>query len=187
MTDFGPWVSELVADRIKKLRLRRGFTTAEALAQRCVAIGAPNLTTAVLMNIESGRKGRDKRRRRAVDVDELVALAHALNVSPLSLLLPEDGTAEYHINPQVTASAEKVCRWLIGLRPLPPTRTDDPESALHPGLTAAHEAAFYAELPGYLPQLPSQAEPEELIRWLEEAADSLKALSAGTTDKEHES
>ncbi|MGH3536938.1 MAG: helix-turn-helix domain-containing protein [Pseudonocardiaceae bacterium] len=175
MTD-GPWVSDLVAARIRQLRIKRGFLTTEALAQRCAEIGATKLTAAVLMNIESGRRGPDGRRRRTVDVDELLALSHALNVSPLSLLLPADGSSEYRLTSNIAVRAVKVGRWLLGLRPLHPEPTPSSDLTPHPGVTAAYESAFHAELPTYLSQ---QLEPEELIRWLEGAAHLLKTHLTG--------
>lgn len=65
--------------------------TAQQLADRCASVGAPGLTASVIANIETGRRDAQKRRRRDVTVEELFAVAYALNVAPAVLLLPEDG------------------------------------------------------------------------------------------------
>ncbi|MFF4270150.1 helix-turn-helix domain-containing protein [Streptomyces sp. NPDC001536] len=85
--------SDIAAERIREVRRKRGLTAAE-LAQRCADIGAPEITAQSVSNIETGRRDKDGRRRRFVTVDELVALAVALEVAPVHLLSrpmpPED-------------------------------------------------------------------------------------------------
>lgn len=66
------------ARAIEYLRLVRGLTQHQ-LAARCTALGRPMANTAL------SRTGRARRR---CDVDDLVALATALGVSPTALLLP---------------------------------------------------------------------------------------------------
>lgn len=46
----------------------------------------PEVTAQSVSNIETGRRGKDGRRRRFVTVDELIALAVALQVAPVHLL-----------------------------------------------------------------------------------------------------
>lgn len=53
----------------------------------------PEITAQSVSNIETGRRDKDGRRRRFVTVDELIALAVALQVAPVHLLskpLPPD-------------------------------------------------------------------------------------------------
>lgn len=69
---------------VKASRQQRGWTAAR-LAQRCAETGAPEITTAVIANIETGRRDQDGRRRRDVTVDELVAFARALDMRPSEL------------------------------------------------------------------------------------------------------
>jgi len=69
-----------VAERVKDLRQRRGWTAAE-LALRCADKGLDGFNRSVLANIESGR-------RKYVTVDELLALAYVLDVAPIHLLVP---------------------------------------------------------------------------------------------------
>lgn len=90
------------------------------LAKVCAERGAPQLTASVLMNIESGRRSEDGRRRRHVTVDEVMALAYVLEVSPMALLLPGEDTS-YRITDEDTVPARTVYEWLVGelLPPFP--------------------------------------------------------------------
>ena len=69
-----------VARRIRGLRLQRDLSARE-LADRCVAAGAPSLTRSTIAKIESGN-------RRFITLDEMAALAQALEVSPDVFLQP---------------------------------------------------------------------------------------------------
>lgn len=70
----------------------------------------PKLNRSVIANIESGR-------RPYVTVDELLVLASALKVSPLSLLTPEDDTAAVQATPTMTLTGEALGRWIAGHEP----------------------------------------------------------------------
>jgi transcriptional regulator with XRE-family HTH domain len=94
-------LSDVIGERVRSLRTKRRMT-AQQLADRCAAEGAPNLTAAVITNIETGRRDAGKRRRRDVTADEMCALAYALNCAPVLLLLPEDGG-----NVPITTSVER--------------------------------------------------------------------------------
>ncbi len=76
-------VSDRVAQNIREFRKRRGWKPAD-LAARCAELGADFVTDNVIENIEHGRR-RDGARRRHITVDELVALARALAVTPADL------------------------------------------------------------------------------------------------------
>ncbi|MFC9812726.1 helix-turn-helix domain-containing protein [Streptomyces virginiae] len=69
---------ERTAHAIERLRTSRGFAQRE-LAARVTELGHPMINT-ILSRIE--------RTRRRCDVDDLVAIAAALGVSPLALLQP---------------------------------------------------------------------------------------------------
>jgi transcriptional regulator with XRE-family HTH domain len=80
--------SEAIARRVRELRHKRGWS-AQDLANRCAEIGAADMTSAVLANIETGRRHPGTGiRRREVTVEELLALARALDVLPSDLLEP---------------------------------------------------------------------------------------------------
>jgi transcriptional regulator with XRE-family HTH domain len=110
--------SDVVAARVRQVRIRRGLTVAE-LAERCKAIGAPKLTAQALYKLE-GQRQREDRRPRPVTVDELLALALALNVAPVHLLVPVDGPEEpYQITETVAAVSRFAARgWIRGIGPL---------------------------------------------------------------------
>jgi transcriptional regulator with XRE-family HTH domain len=82
--------SDRVAEQIKATRLRRGLS-AKDFAAACAELGAPEITAAVVANIETGRRGPDGARRRDVSVDELLIFAYVLAVPPASLLSANDG------------------------------------------------------------------------------------------------
>ncbi len=103
----------LVGERVKQIRQRRGWTAAQ-LAERCKAIGAPEITVAVIANIETGRKDKAGRRRREVTVDELFALAYALQVSPVLLMVPLDGADQLAVTPEVDMDVLTAVGWVAG-------------------------------------------------------------------------
>jgi transcriptional regulator with XRE-family HTH domain len=75
-------LSDKVADRIRFFRRDAGWNR-EQLADECAALGMPELTAAVLTNIESGRR-TDGARRRMITIDELAVISKALQ-EPLVL------------------------------------------------------------------------------------------------------
>jgi 8-oxo-dGTP diphosphatase len=92
--------SDLAGARVREARGRRRWTARE-LAERCAEAGAPGLTGSVIANIETGRRDKDGQRRRDITVDELLALAYALEVPPAALLAPGEGERI-----QITSKAE---------------------------------------------------------------------------------
>jgi transcriptional regulator with XRE-family HTH domain len=101
-----------VAARLKQVRQERGLTLAQ-LAARLEALGRPLLLSA-LSKIEQ--------RQRRVDADDLVALARALDVSPMLLLLPADASADTLV--QLTESdsvdASRAWQWMTFHIPVHP-------------------------------------------------------------------
>jgi transcriptional regulator with XRE-family HTH domain len=78
--DNEPTLSDLVADRIRKLLKQRGMTVRQ-LAARCRETGSPKLTDQALYKL----LGQRERQPRPVSVDELAELAVALQVTAASL------------------------------------------------------------------------------------------------------
>ncbi len=70
-----------VAGRVRQLRDQRGLSARE-LADRCIAAGQPSLTRSAIAKIESGL--------RFITLDELAALAQALQIAPHDLLCRAD-------------------------------------------------------------------------------------------------
>lgn len=109
--------SDVVADRVRKYRAQRGWS-AQRLAQACAEAGAPELTAAVIANIESGRPApRTGRRRREVSIDELLALAYALAVPPVLLFVPLGDEDEVALTPTVTVHPHLALQWVQGEEP----------------------------------------------------------------------
>ncbi len=145
MTDNDGWrsISDRVAERIKEVRKARGLTT-KTLAERCARLGAPQISASVLMNIESGRRDPDARRRRDISVDEWAVIGYALGVSPLVLLLPGDDEP-FALTPQLATTARIVYDWLVGERRPPlPTGAHSTEPSVPDRIAAFNE--FFREL-----------------------------------------
>lgn len=108
--------SDVIGQRVNEVRKRRGWSL-DTLAKECAKVGMDRLTKNALENIEYGRRDKQGQRRREVTVEELIALALALNVSPLSLIVPPDA-----LKVQITAERDEfaaVARdWFRGLHPL---------------------------------------------------------------------
>jgi transcriptional regulator with XRE-family HTH domain len=99
-----------VAANIEKLREDRHLNQ-EQLAERVQNLGRP-MTRQAISKVE----GLDRR----VDVDDLVALATALDVSPNRLLLPDSaGQDEVELLPNVIVRSLDAWHWAAGEEPLP--------------------------------------------------------------------
>lgn len=104
--ELGP-IGHAVRENLARLRADQGLTL-RALADLLGPTGRP-LSHNAISEIERGA--------RRVDVDDLVALALALQVSPLALLLPQ-GNSE--VSPDGAAyPRERIWNWALGLDPLP--------------------------------------------------------------------
>lgn len=105
----GP-IGRAVAENVGAVRKRRGWSQS-TLSAKLGELGRPILTSGVA-KIEAG----DRR----VDVDDLLALAAALNVSPARLLLP-DGSEDdlVSVTENLTRPAWSVWQWAEGLYALP--------------------------------------------------------------------
>jgi transcriptional regulator with XRE-family HTH domain len=111
-----------VAANLRRIRREREITTA-ALAKRLAALGHPIADTGIT-KIEKGMRG--------VDVDDLTALAVALEVTPNRLLLPEMDAAavnaSYMVTPGTPNTSRQMWAWATGevpLAQLPASVTDD--------------------------------------------------------------
>lgn len=104
--------SDRVAEQIKVARLKRGWS-AKDLAVACAELGAPEITAAVVANIETGRRGPDGARRRDVSVDELLIFAYVLAVPPASLLSANDDENDaITMTSSLELAANDVVAWL---------------------------------------------------------------------------
>jgi len=103
--------SDVVAERVRELRKRRGLT-AQQLSDLCAAAGAPELTAAALANIETGRR-KEGRRTRLVTVDEALILGRVLD-APASLLFLPPEAGELELTPEVRMHPADVAAWFAG-------------------------------------------------------------------------
>ncbi|WP_157436532.1 helix-turn-helix domain-containing protein [Actinospica robiniae] len=113
-------MSDVAATRIRTARKRRGWS-AQELADRLAAAGAPELSMFVISNIESGRRKADGKRRREVTVDELFLIAYVLGVPPIHLLVPaEESETPVEVAPNVHVDKpDLMLRWIRGDQTLP--------------------------------------------------------------------
>lgn len=106
--DTGP-TGELVAKNLRRLRT----VSLRDLSDDLGKLGRP-ITASALQKIEAGV--------RRVDVDDLMALAVALGVSPLTLLLPEyaDNSVSSEMTgaPDGPVSFDRQWMWAVGVEPL---------------------------------------------------------------------
>lgn len=95
--------------RLTEVRKRRGLSQAD-LSGRLSDVGVTVHPTAVA-KIERGT--------RAVTIDEVLALAYVLGVSPTNLLLPTGDADPVEVTPRVSELAIWVRDWIAGEGPLP--------------------------------------------------------------------
>ena len=114
---MGTAPSERFGRRLQELRKQTRGWSQQRLADELVKIGWPLDRTAIA-KIEKAQRG--------VSVDDLVALAVALNVSPGWLLAPaEAGEEPAPVVGSVSAPAWTVWDWVDGVHPLPTLSEDE--------------------------------------------------------------
>jgi len=102
-------VAARVAANVRVLRNERGLDLAD-VSETMTALGRP-LSLNGLSKVERGKRG--------IDVDDLVALALALDVSPLRLLLtPGAGEDQVALTAQIGTSERRAWEWATGEIPL---------------------------------------------------------------------
>ena len=121
--------SDLAGQRIREIRQRRGWTARE-LADECAKVGASHITATVITNLETRR-----RLTRQITLDELLVLAHVLQVPPLLLFVPLDDAEVLEVAPGVELGALDAAAWVadddvllsqfVGERHRVPTRNED--------------------------------------------------------------
>ena len=75
------------------------------------AAGAPQITPTVITNLETRR-----RKTREITVDEVLVLAHILEVPPLQLIVPQDAGEELEVVPGLNLDALAATDWIAGVR-----------------------------------------------------------------------
>ncbi|MFC8493224.1 helix-turn-helix transcriptional regulator [Streptomyces sp. NPDC057235] len=106
--------SDTIAAQVRRHRARLGLTR-EQLAERCAALGVPELTYSAVVDIENGRRTKDGRRRRHVTADEWLVLGLALAVPPLLLACPLDTGTPVPVVPGVEPQSPYTAwKWFTG-------------------------------------------------------------------------
>jgi len=174
-----------VGRRLNELRRGRGLTLGE-LADKLKELGRPILLSA-LSKIEKGQ--------RRVDVDDLVALALALDVSPNMILLPEEArlNIEVQLTPSHAQDAASAWRWAS--RDQPPQLTDLAVDFFISYVAAdrawAEWIAWHLEMAGYAARvqawdfLPGQDFVAEMEQALRSAQQTIAVLSQAYLRSNH--
>jgi transcriptional regulator with XRE-family HTH domain len=96
----------VIAARVKELRKARGYTAAQ-LAEKMKEQHF-DWDRFTVQNLESGR-------RKAVTVEEWLALAYVLDVAPIHLMVPtEDDERFYAVTPEDATPANEAREWIRG-------------------------------------------------------------------------
>ncbi len=101
--------SEIAARRMREIREAKRWSQQD-VADRLDEIGSPT-DRATVARTEGAARG--------LSLDDAMMMAAALDVSPLSLSLPEDGDDLVAVGPRLMYGADYVRRWICGLAPLP--------------------------------------------------------------------
>lgn len=104
MTDLT--ASDIAAKRIREARRRKEWRIAD-LAAACEKAGVPQITSAVITNLETRRRpGRE------ITAEELLALAWVLEVPPVLLLTPLGDDEELEVVPGVSLGPFEAPPWM---------------------------------------------------------------------------
>lgn len=115
--EIGP-TGERVAENLTRLRKIRQLSQQD-LAERVTALGRELRMSSV---------SKMEKRQRRVDVDDLVALALALDVHPTALLLPSRVVDDVRLTEDKTVPGYLARGWMDGYNPLVLPK-DDPDGA----------------------------------------------------------
>ncbi|WP_280694049.1 MULTISPECIES: helix-turn-helix transcriptional regulator [unclassified Kitasatospora] len=173
-----------VAENLARIRKERGLTTGQVVAVMA-ELGRPIPATGVT-KIELG----DRR----VDVDDLVALAVALNVSPLTLLLPPTSNNEQvALTDNCQVSSRTAWQWAEGQRTAMDWEPGEDVSLAAPGADPAiplrayeRDQEFGRQQAAYLalaqPEVRRRATQHSAIRIVRDLEDVIADLVAPSPD-----
>src|SRR3954451_9621752 len=108
-TDWAAGVAALLGAQVRRYRKERGLTT-QQLADACVALGV-DVPASVINNLETGR-------RASFGVAEMLVVAKALDVGPISLLFPLGRQERIEILPGVEVPVWEAVAWFTEETPL---------------------------------------------------------------------
>lgn len=150
--DPGP-VARRVIDNVKRLRREQGLSLV-ALSTRLTELGH-TIAASGIQRIESGK--------RRVDPDDLVALAAALDVAPVTLLAPRSIAGDVAVTDTVKVDGAALWSWLRADHPL--FEVDDEASLLS---FAQRAKPLEAQARPYMPDADTEALLDDLARQLNE-------------------
>lgn len=102
--------TKLFGRRVHEVRVRKGWTSQERLAARLDELGL-GTNRSTIARMEQGN-------RPVVPLDEALAIAAALEVSPLALMIPA-GSERVEIAKGIEATVPEARAWIAGTEPLP--------------------------------------------------------------------
>jgi transcriptional regulator with XRE-family HTH domain len=138
-----PAPSDVFRSRLVEARKALGYTQA-GLAERLTEIGTPMHETAVA-RIESGK--------RRVTLDDVIAIAAAMDVSPLFLFSPLEHDARIRLAATIDCTAADLWAWVRGTQPL----------------DAANARSYHYQSPGDVGGSAIVEDAQELADWLARA------------------
>lgn len=130
LTEMTAWASETTARIGEQIRLHRQGRPAMWLAERTAELGHPISRTAI-SEYETGK-------RKAIPVTDLVAIAAALEVPPITLIYPHLPDGPVEVLPDVSSSSLDAAQWFSGQGVNP--------SGDHVDTTRISKAREYADL-----------------------------------------
>lgn len=148
--------SEYLPHRIESVRRRREWTQSQLADAMNKWGNGTKIDRSTIAKIESGK--------RAVSVDEVFWFAAALEVSPLTLLLPRRDEP-VRVVPEMTLPASGVVGWLRGLHPL------------IQGGTREQDRFFEEERPSY--EVDAERRLPGLLEWRTAADIVVRIAAAG--------
>lgn len=160
--------SDLVAKQVRELRSARGMTVKQ-LSARCAELGV-RLSEQALYKLEAQRDVAD-RPARPVTVDELLALAYALDVAPVYLITGMGGEdEELPVLPLRSFATGRARKWIRGLSPLPGVNNhrfeiNRPEDEANSRWFVVRDATSYEQLERALEAIQGLV---SLARWRDE-------------------
>jgi transcriptional regulator with XRE-family HTH domain len=107
------------AKRVQQARQRRGWTQ-QQLVDRLVEIGYTNDAGAARLDRSTIAKIEDERSsntRSNAPLEDVLALAAALDCSPMHLLTPRDANEKVQVSRQLAAPAPFLGEWIAGIAP----------------------------------------------------------------------
>lgn len=109
--DAAPPPSSVFGQQVRAVRTHKGWTSQQHLAERLSELSGHDIDRSAIARLETGKRG--------VSLDEAFAISAALEVSPLSLMLPRDPSQPVAVAPHVTVTGKEAREWARGDEPLP--------------------------------------------------------------------